>query len=207
MGRGRKPKPLTPDDIPPELRHLYAFSEQRMEHYNSDTHRLMTIPRTCLDCGTTERIPIKNIFSTLRKGAELTGRCNACYRKYNGKRRRGKCYVPPENRHEPRRRRDCTPYTDPQGYVQIYRPEHPNANQSGRIREHRLVMSEMLGRALLPNETVHHKNGIRDDNRLENLELWASNHGSGARYTDWSTRQIQRLIRHLEGILKERNGT
>ena len=58
-----------------------------------------------------------------------------------------------------------------QGYIYILKPNHPNSNKEGYIKEHRYIMSEYLKRPLKSWEEVHHKNGIRDDNRIENLEL------------------------------------
>ncbi len=52
------------------------------------------------------------------------------------------------------------------------------------VGEHRLVMEQHLGRRLLPQETVHHINGVRTDNRLENLELWSSAQPHGQRIRD-----------------------
>jgi hypothetical protein len=63
------------------------------------------------------------------------------------------------------------------GYIIIWSPNHPGAIQIGNSKymlEHRLIMEKKIGRYLRPKEVVHHINGIRDDNRLENLELTTS---------------------------------
>lgn len=58
------------------------------------------------------------------------------------------------------------------GYIERLCPNHPHANSLGYILEHRLIMEIYIGRVLLPTEIVHHINGIRDDNRIENLMLF-----------------------------------
>ena len=61
---------------------------------------------------------------------------------------------------------------------------HPNQWANGRIFEHTVIMSELLDRPLRKGERVHHKNGIKDDNRSENLELWYVAHPKGQRVED-----------------------
>lgn len=61
------------------------------------------------------------------------------------------------------------------GYIYVYCPEHPFA-VGKYILEHRLVMEKHIGRYLTKQEIVHHRNGIKSDNRIENLELVIGNH-------------------------------
>lgn len=74
-----------------------------------------------------------------------------------------------------------------QGYrvVTTELKDHPNAYERGnRMAEHTYIMIKHLGRPLHKGETVHHINGDRLDNRLENLELWHRSHPPGQRVED-----------------------
>lgn len=87
---------------------------------------------------------------------------------------------------------DGTEHVHVHGYIRVMKRDHPGAHR-GYVLKHRLVMEEALGRYLTAEETVRHINGDRADNRLENLELWASDHPSGQR--------ARQLVEWARGIL------
>jgi len=74
-------------------------------------------------------------------------------------------------------------YTDTEGYRRI-----------GKQKVHRMVMEQILGRKLLPHENVHHKNGDRQDNAPDNLELWVNHQPKGARVED----QVKHALKILQ---------
>lgn len=77
------------------------------------------------------------------------------------------------------------------GYIKALAKDHPRADSSGYVMEHIVVMEQQLGRLLEPHERVHHKNGRRDDNRPQNLELWLI---KGASRKDPAGQRVEDLI-------------
>jgi hypothetical protein len=130
-------------------------------------------------------------FESCGRLAKTLGLCEAHY----AQKRRGKALTPifvPTYR-----------YVTEGGYILIQDPTHPNAQKTGMLLEHVKVMSDHLGRMLWPDENVHHKNGKRDDNRLDNLELWSTRQPKGQRVEDKVEFAVEMLRRYRPELLKE----
>lgn len=155
--------------------------------------------KQCSKCKETKSLDLFHNHPTSRDGKRPD--CKACVRirqlvNYDkksqefksGQHRKNSC--PQCNRPKTRRSTLCQECARPS-----INPENPRwrKNEEGyvvanigthELRQHRFVMEKKIGRKLLPEESVHHKNGVRDDNRLDNLELWSSSHPSGQRVED-----------------------
>lgn len=82
-----------------------------------------------------------------------------------------------------------------EGYIFVKQDDHPKAHfMKGYVREHVLVMEKHLGRYLKDKEVIHHINGNRKDNRIENLELMANQSEHNKRHKD-----IKGIYRSLKG--------
>ena len=83
----------------------------------------------------------------------------------------------------------------------VHLPTHPRARTKGYVFEHILAVEAALGRHLEPFENVHHRNGVRDDNRLENLELWTRPQPSGIRARD-AVSWAREILERYDGLPK-----
>jgi len=116
------------------------------------------VERTCQFCGK----PL-----TIKPSAAKRGRGKFCSNSHKGKYQMAT--NPPDQKGEKNSNYKGGRYKK-DGYIMVLNHEHPN-NNYGYVPEHRLAMEEYMGRYLTADEVVHHINGVKDDNRIENLKV------------------------------------
>ena len=108
----------------------------------------------CPDCGILHDVSHKNYYAQAKGKRGLSFRCRKC-----GQLRAAK------TRRNPNLKRMVN------GYINFYRPENEMANKRGHVPEHRLIMSQKINRPLSSKEHVHHKDGNKLNNSINNLEI------------------------------------
>jgi len=174
-----KGKLLRPEEVAPEYRRFYDFTRQVLRPSGQNPPmRTLFIWVTCPRChqGRWQRV------NYIRRGS--TPYCRECSRhvRSDGK------------------------YVNKDGYVMVYIPKLPPADQvlaramrkDQYVLEHRLVMARYLGRPLRSNEHVHHRNGNKADNRLANLRLVSPNSHNKA-----PADKIAKLTVEIEAVARE----
>lgn len=158
-------KPLVPEEVPEQYRDLIDYSNQWTDKSASGKTRAWINAR-CLGCDEYRPVSINQIRNFLR-GQRISRHGNA-------------------SKTFPSSHRQCFysgRVVTQHGYVWIYSKDHPRAYEGKYVPEHILVMEGHLGRYLNPDEeSVHHIDGDRANNSLDNLQLRKKFHGKGQKW-------------------------
>lgn len=168
---GRPTAVLHERELPEELAPAFVIDQQRSVPDRRGYAR-REILRRCLECKRENWILVSNVKRRLKQGLLVSGLCSSCNAVFRN--------VLGEGHPAWKGGR----FVGSDGYVRVWERDRARKGGGYYQMEHRIVMAQMMGRPLRPHENVHHKNGVRDDNRPDNLELWARAQPTGVRVGD-----------------------